>query len=75
MSEFYFEGLDLKNITSKIGCPSGAIEKNNFMVSQGNYINMKNKVSKPKMEIAPQLQSSSWPVLVDGSPLNDGNFL
>ena len=48
MSEFHFEDPDLKNSTLEIGFPSCAIEKDNFIDSQGK-VRTENKESfKPK---------------------------
>ena len=49
MSEVHFEDPDLKNSTVERGFPSCAIEKDNFIDSQGKKICMENKESfKPK---------------------------
>ena len=45
MTEFHFEDPDLKNSTSAIGFPSCAIEKDNFIDSQGKQIRTENKES------------------------------
>ena len=43
MSEFHFEDPDLTNSTLKIGFPSCAIGKDNFIDSQGKPIRTENK--------------------------------
>ena len=45
MTEFHFEDLDLKSSTLEIGFPSCAIEKDNFIDSQGKQIRTENKES------------------------------
>ena len=45
MSEFHFEDPDMKNSTLEIGFPSCAIEKDNFIDSQGKKTRMENKES------------------------------
>ena len=45
MSEFHFEDPDLKNSTLEIGFPSCAIEKDNFIDTQGKQIRTENKKS------------------------------
>ena len=63
MSEFHFEDPDLKNSTLEKGFPSCAIEKDNFIDSQGKLIRTENKEffssrsSKNNGHIVLQLQS------------------
>ena len=45
MSEFHFEDLDLRNSKSETGFPSCAIEKDNFIDSQGKQVHTENKKS------------------------------
>ena len=49
MNEFHFEDPNLKNSTLEIGFPSCAIEKDNYLDSQGKQIHTESKESfKPK---------------------------
>ena len=45
MSEFHFEDPDLKISTLEVGFPSCAIERDNFIDSQGKKIRTENKES------------------------------
>ena len=66
MSEFHFKDPDVKNSTLRIGFPNCAIEKDNFIDSQGKQIRTENKESfqsrssETKGTFALPLSSPSW---------------